>query len=104
MNNLESLVNAAIIKTLKNHGLYQDLKGKIKFNRDKFHKYLSDFIERKEIPAHILNAVIDNAMDNMKNLREYRVALNYLDGMETIYQNRNNRRIAYTTNISKLVG
>ena len=103
MSNIEKLVHKAIVKTLKNHGLYQDLKGKVKFNRDKFHNNLKEFIDRRDYPAHVLNKIIDDSLNDMKHWREYQSALKYLNGMENIYMNRNNRRTAYSINVKNLV-
>lgn len=100
MQNLTNIVNKAIIKTLKNHGLFYDAKGKIKFNHAKFNANLNDIINRKHYPAHSLNVIIDDALMNMKNLNEYQIALEYLNNMEQIHLNRNNRKIAFCSNVS----
>ncbi len=105
MKHLQNIINHAISITLKSkNGLYVDVKGKTKFNREMFNKDLNKKLPHGAYPAHIVKKMVDDALSNLKSFPDYQNAENHLNNDQIYYDGRNTRRLAYNTNIGQLLG
>jgi hypothetical protein len=105
MKHLQNIINHAITNTLKSkNGLFTDLKGKTKFNREMFNKDLSKKLPHGLYPAHIVKNMVDESLSNIKAFPEYQKAKAHLDNDLVYYSDKHNRMLAYTNNVSQLLG
>ena len=105
MKYLQSIIQHSILHTLKSkNGLFQDLKGKTKFNRDSFNKDLSKRLPHGAYPSHIVKQTIEDSLKNLKSLPEYQNAMEHINNDHLYYDDKNNRRLAYNSNVSQLLG
>jgi hypothetical protein len=105
MNHLKNIINYSIVFTLKSkNGLYIDLKGKTKFNREIFNKDFNKRLPHGSYPAHIVKKMIDDALYDLPSFKEYQNAKAHLDNGCIYHDDKNCRRLAYGSNVSQLLG
>ena len=104
MKYLQNLIDSTIINTLKHKGLFYDAKGKLKFNRDSFNKEFNRKLSHGNYPAHIVKKMVDDSLYDIKAYKEYNRALEHLNDLQILHDDKNVRRLGFNSNIAQLLG